>query len=250
MSAILLFVLPAALAIQPFGGADIEFNGEFDAKGPEVIVDLGARPLQVKKGTMKLTWAPTTLSWGVYPAEDRLDRFDLVGVEGRVRFPSEKSAAYFWVGQLFYDQDANVLDLGFGGGGIEVKLPQGFTAVAGADLRFRMTDVRISRIFDDEPDQQSFLLGVPLGLRYKNDQIGPAFYTEAELGLRPAVGLLGNVPLALDAHGQGELGLKVVEEKNAEVRAYVGYSLRFDTFTELDYAGMEHRVMVGARARF
>lgn len=246
----LLTLLPAALAAQPFGGADLEFNGEFDANGAEVIVDLGARPLQVKKGTLKLVWAPTTLSWGVYPAEDRLDRFESTAVEGRVRFPSEKSAATFWVGSLVYDQDANYLDLGFGGGGVEVKLPQGFSATAGADMRLRMTDVRISRIFDEEADQQALLLGVPLGLHYKNEKLGPAFYGTAELGVRPSVGLLGNVPLALDALGGGELGLKVVEEDTAEVRAYVGYTLRFDTFTELDYAGMEHRVFVGARARF
>lgn len=253
MPLLLTALTHTALATVPFAGAELEFVGEFDGGEypAEGLVNLGIRPLQVKKGGLQLVWFPSSVSWGFAPPVERIDHLETMALEGRQVFGSERSAATWKVGGLLYDQDANYLDLTFAGGGVDVVLvPKLMRLQLGGDLRLRVLDTRIQRLFDDEPSEQALLLGVPLALTIGQDHIQEKFYVASELWARPAVGLAGTEPFAIDGGLDAEAGLELVDEKEMNVRLFVGYSGKIDTFTLLPYAGMEHQVGIGGRAKF
>lgn len=253
MPLLLAALTSTALATVPFAGAELRFVGEFDGGEypAEGLVNLGVRPLQVKKNGLTLVWFPSELSWGIAPPVERLDHLETTALEGRQVFGSEKAAATWELGGLLYDQDSDVLDLTFAGGGVDVVLvPKLMRLQLGGDLRLRVLDTRIQRIFDDTPSEQALLLGVPVSLNVFQDKIKNNLYASGELWARPAVGLAGTEPFALDGGLNAEGGLELVDEKEINVRLFVAYAGKIDTFTALPYAGMQHQIGIGGRAKF
>ncbi|MCB9762943.1 MAG: hypothetical protein H6739_24290 [Alphaproteobacteria bacterium] len=245
---------PAAHAASPFGGAELAFTGEFDGSDTapaEMIVDLDVRPLQVKRTRLTLTWVPAELGWGIVPAENRLDHVAVAVMQGRNVFASEKTAAYWKLGELRYDNDADYVDLMFGGGGVELMFLEDLLKVRlGGDVRLRTLDTTISQLFDDEPNTWSLLLGVPVGVHVQKDELAGPLYASGDLALRPGVGLVGPQAFAFDTTLRGEGGLLLVDEEEVNLRIFLGYQMHFDTFTNLPYAGMVHSIGLGGRARF
>lgn len=242
-----------ALAASPFGGAELAFQGEFDGAEDapaELLVQLDVNPVQIRQGSLRIIWAPTELSWGIAPTDNRFDRLQIGVMSGRKGFSSGNTSASWYLGQVLYDRDADFFDLTFGGGGVNVKLADELlTLYVGGDLRLRSQETNFTELFDDEPNNWGLLLGVPVGLRTSTDELPGPLYASADARLRPAVGLAGN-SFVFDSLVKGEVGVLLVDEDEINFRVFLGYQNRFDTFNQLPYAGMEHRVGLGGRARF
>ena len=248
----LAFAPSNAFAGTTCGGGDLGFVGEFDAAGAEAIVELRAQPVELKRGAMELVWAPSSLSWGIYPAEKRLDRVEVAVMDGRREFSSGKSAARFSVGEVTFDRDLGYVDLRFGEGGVELTLIEPLRLRLGVDMRLRALDARLGALTDEDVEEEiltAVLLGVPASVIYQQDNIADHFYGAAQLGVRPSVGLAGDRAFVYDMTWGGELGVHILREEEADARAFVAYTGKIDTFTALE-AGQEQRFTLGARADF
>ncbi|MBK9368725.1 MAG: hypothetical protein IPN01_20865 [Deltaproteobacteria bacterium] len=248
----LAFASSNAFAGTTFGGGDLGFVGEFDAAGAEALVELRAQPVELKRGAIELVWAPSALSWGIYPAEKRLDRVEVAVMEGRREFSSGKSAARFSVGEVTFDRDLGYIDLRFGEGGVELQLIEQLHLQLGVDMRLRALDARLGALTDEDVEEKiltAVLLGVPASVIYQQDNIADHFYASAQLGIRPSVGLAGDAPFVYDMTWGGELGVHILREEEADARAFLAYTGKIDTFTALE-VGQEQRLTLGARVDF
>ncbi|MEY3210490.1 MAG: hypothetical protein RIT28_971 [Pseudomonadota bacterium] len=248
----LAFAPTNALAGTTFGGGDLGFVGELDAAGAEALVELRAQPVELERGAIELVWAPSALSWGIYPAEKRLDRVEVTVMDGRREFSSGKSAARFSVGTVSFDRDLGYVDLRFGEGGVELQLIEQLHLQLGVDMRLRALDARLGALTDEDVEETiltAVLLGVPASVIYQQDNIADHFYGAAELGVRPSVGLAGDRAFVYDMTWGGELGVHILREEEADARAFIAYTGKIDTFTALE-AGQEQRLTLGARADF
>lgn len=248
----LAFAHSNAFAGTTFGGGDLGFVGELDAAGAEALVELRAQPVELERGAIELVWAPSSLSWGIYPAEKRLDRVEVAVMEGRREFSSGKSAARFSVGEVTFDRDLGYIDLRFGEGGVELQLIEQLHLQLGVDMRLRALDARLGALTDEDVEEEiltALMLGVPVGVVYRQDDIAGHFYGAAQLGLRPSVGLAGDRAFVYDMSWGGELGVHVLREEEADARAFLAYTGKIDTFTALE-VGQEQRLTLGGRVDF
>ncbi len=237
----LLLVGPLAQAAG-FGGADLMFVGELDTVGVEFLVDLKLRPLLIDLGTTHMVWVPVHVSWGIAPAEDRLDRLQVAALSGARVFSSGTTAATFKVGEARWEQEDDTFDLTFGEGGIALGfLEQQLTVFVGGGLRLRYLDAPFS-------EDWAVQLGVPIEAEYFLP-LPNSLYAVGAVGLRPSVGLAGTAPFTFEADGHLEAGYQVVAEEDLGVRILTNYNMRYDSWTTLDLS-LEHRLNLGAEVAF
>ena len=237
-----LILLMTASAGGSFGGVDLQFVGEFDTSGPEFLLDIAATPLRGALGDTEVDLLSSSLSWGIMPRTDRLDRLEIGGISGQQVYGPD-TVARFWLGNILYDQDMHLFELGLAGG--DITLPVGgssFDLTIGADARMR----DLGKAFGED---WSIFMGLPIGVTYTIAL--PGSYTSLRLGgtARPSIGLLGQTAFSFDAIGSAAVVYRAIAEESLKLDFYLENTLLYDSFTGVDLA-LEDRLFLGISADF
>jgi hypothetical protein len=235
-------ILHGSALASGFGGVDVNLVGEFDTGGSEFLVDVAATPLRGTLGEVEVDLISSSLSWGILPRTDRLDRLNIIGISGQQVFGSD-TVAGFWLGNILYDNDFRMFELGLAGG--NVSLPVGSTELdltIGGDVRMRDVGKALG-------EDWSIFLGLPVGVDYRTAL--PGSYTSLRLGLsaRPSIGLLGQTAFAINASGSAAVEYRAIAEESLKLDFYLENRLGYDSFTGVDLA-LEDRLFFGMSALF
>ena len=170
--------------------------------------------------------------------EQRLDQLEISVVQGRMIFGSGTTGASFGAGELAFDADRGLSELGFIRGGMGgLVLEDRLDWELGADLHFRRVG-----------ETDALLLGLPLQASFEQP-LPYRCFAGASAQLRPSFGLVGDPALTWDGGLALSAGVHAVQEEQASLDVVLSASSMADSFTTLDKAWV-HQVGLGARARF
>jgi hypothetical protein len=245
MMSTLFFLTTSSVFAGGFGGAELGAAMELDTHGAAYLLELDVEPFRQNKGDNRLVWAPFHISFVLGEADPvtSVDRVELAVIKGARDFENTLVHAAYRAGLLTYDSEAQFVDLTAAEGGVSFPIwGDLMRAEVGLDLRTRF-------LFPEgEASSIHLSLGVPVKWIAETPRDRPNS-ARAELGLRPGMRLIGDRPMALNAHAKGSLGYAIVQADDIELRVGLSYGFHHDNATSLG-AFWAHRFSAGFSATF
>lgn len=246
MTALVLWAtLPTVAYASSFGGAGLGIAMELDAQRPvEPLLDLWAVPVLSESGAWELAWASAELSWFFLRdgSGKVIDRGSVVAVTGQRQLEQGLVVVNVRVGQVLYDWDRSVVDLGLGDAGIGVRFFDGqLTAGLGLGLRNRF-------LLNAQTERYELALDLPVRVAYDSPDDRP-WFVNADLAVVPGIGILGPDVLLFAHDLKVAGGYAIVQGTEIDLRAGLEWRFTSDTLTSRG-PFLDNKLGVGVRVAF